>query len=167
MEVLASAEFERPILPPAFPIIWRHSVGYEAARTDRVFNYRRPSRYPAAIIQATDESHLVQGVLLAKKLGSRASVISGGHSWAAWGVRDDAIVIDLEKYYEFDFDEKTAILKASPSMTGRLICKLLAPYGHWFPGGHCGEVGIGGFLLQGGIGWNTKVRINFPGLRII
>ena len=36
----------------------------------------------------------------------------------------------------------------------------LAPYldarGRFFPGGHCPTVGIGGFLLQGGQGWNAR-----------
>ena len=27
-----------------------------------------------------------------------------------------------------------------------------------FPGGHCPDVGLGGFLLQGGMGWNCRVR---------
>ena len=35
-----------------------------------------------------------------------------------------------------------------------------APYleerGRFFPGGHCPTVGIGGFLLQGGQGWNAR-----------
>ena len=27
----------------------------------------------------------------------------------------------------------------------------------FFAGGHCPDVGLGGFLLQGGMGWNCKV----------
>jgi FAD/FMN-containing dehydrogenase len=145
-----------PKLPPAFPIIWRHSVGYEAARTQRVFNYRRPTRYPAAIVQATDEDHVVQAVNLANDLGCRVSIMSGGHSWAAWGVRDGAILIDLGQLYEFDLDEQTGVLKVAPGMTGRMVNRLLATHGRWFPGGHCPNVALGGFLLQGGIGWNCK-----------
>jgi FAD/FMN-containing dehydrogenase len=29
-----------------------------------------------------------------------------------------------------------------------------------FPGGHCPDVGLGGFVLQGGMGWNCKVSEN-------
>ena len=37
---------------------------------------------------------------------------------------------------------------------------MLAPYlaerGRFFVGGHCPTVGVGGFLLQGGQGWNAR-----------
>ncbi|KAK4234685.1 hypothetical protein C8A03DRAFT_37521 [Achaetomium macrosporum] len=122
-------------LPPNFPIIWRGEVGYEQARVGRVFNYRRPSRYPIAVVEATTEDDIVEAVGLANEIGCRVSVRSGGHSWAVWS---------------------TGILRASPSNTGRLTNKLLGAYGRMFPGGHCPEVALGGFLLQGGMGWNCK-----------
>ncbi|KAI1338655.1 hypothetical protein F5Y15DRAFT_123754 [Xylariaceae sp. FL0016] len=145
-------------LPPAFPIIWREDIRYEHARVSRVFNFRRPSRYPVAVVEATKESHVVAAVRLANELGCRVSVRSGGHSWAAWSVREGAILIDLGKYCDFHFDEATGVLQASPSLQGRVVNKLLSPYGRFFPGGHCPEVGLGGFTLQGGMGWNCKVR---------
>ncbi|KAM5349870.1 hypothetical protein ACJ41O_006375 [Fusarium nematophilum] len=147
---------KRPDLPPSFPIIWHDSVGYEKARTGRIFNHLRPHRYPLAVVEATDESHIVEAVRLANELGCRVSVRSGGHSWAAWSVREGSILIDLGKYYEFSLDDKTGVLKASPSMTGRMVNRLLAARGRMFPGGHCPEVALGGFLLQGGMGWNCK-----------
>ena len=36
---------------------------------------------------------------------------------------------------------------------------LLLQHGFMFPGGHCPDVGLGGFLLQGGMGWNCKASI--------
>jgi FAD/FMN-containing dehydrogenase len=150
----------QPELPPSFPIIWKDSIAYERARVGRVFNYRRPSRYPRAVVEATTESHIVEAVRLANQLGCRVSVRSGGHSWAAWSVRDDAILIDLGKFFHFHLDNETGILQASPSMTGRMVNRLLDPHGRMFPGGHCPDVALGGFLLQGGMGWNCKVRIS-------
>ncbi|EFX03505.1 oxidoreductase [Grosmannia clavigera kw1407] len=143
-------------LPASFPIIWKGDTGYEKARIGRVFNYRRPDRFPVAVVEATAESHIVETVRLAAKMGYRVSARSGGHSWAVWSVRDEAILIDLGRYHEFSFDTNTGIATASPSTTGRLINKLLEPYGRIFPGGHCPEVALGGFLLQGGMGWNCK-----------
>ncbi|KAM0433838.1 hypothetical protein ACHAQK_009060 [Fusarium lateritium] len=143
-------------LPSSFPIIWRDDVNWEKARVGRVFNHRRPSRQPLAVIEATREDHIVEAVRLARTLGSRVSVRSGGHSWAAWSVREGAILIDLGKYHEFLLDADTGVLQASPSITGRMVNKLLASHGRMFPGGHCPEVALGGFLLQGGMGWNCK-----------
>lgn len=148
----------KPELPPSFPIIWKDSITYEHARVGRVFNHRRPSRYPLAVVEATTEAHIVEAVRLANQLGCRVSVRSGGHSWAAWSVRDDAVLIDLGKFFHFHLENETGILQASPSMTGRMVNRLLDPHGRMFPGGHCPDVALGGFLLQGGMGWNCKAR---------
>lgn len=146
-------------LPPSFPIIWREEAHYEKARVGRVFNYRRPARFPIAVVEATTEKHIVDTMRLASEIGCRVAVRSGGHSWAVWSVRDDSILIDLGKYHEFDLDDKTNVLKASPSTTGRLLNTLLSARGLMFQSGHCPEVAVGGFLLQGGMGWNCRVRV--------
>ena len=143
--------------PPSFPIIWQESSAYENARVGRVFNDRRPSRYPLAVVEATNDGHIVQAVRLANELGCRVSVRSGGHSWAAWSVRQGTILIDLAKYNEFSLDDSTGVVAVTPSTTSRQINNLLGIRGRMFPGGHCPEVGLGGFLLQGGMGWNCKV----------
>ncbi|CAK7218372.1 hypothetical protein SBRCBS47491_003487 [Sporothrix bragantina] len=145
-----------PSLSPSFPIHWRGDLHYDHARIGRVFNHRRPERYPLAVVEAKREEHIVEAVKLANTLGCRVSVRSGGHSWAAWSVRDDVILIDLGKYYEFAYDEETKVAKVAPSMTGRMLNTILAHHGRLFPGGHCPDVGIGGFALQGGMGWNCK-----------
>ncbi|RDL31069.1 Uncharacterized protein BP5553_09858 [Venustampulla echinocandica] len=144
---------------PALPIVWKDAAGennYEKERVDRIFNAIKPNRYPRAIIKATHPSHVQEAVQLANKLQCRVSVRSGGHSWAAWSVRDDAILIDLEGLHEIDLDEDKTIVKASPSTTGAMLNEVLVPKGLMFGGGHCPDVGIGGFLLQGGMGWNCK-----------
>ncbi|KAL6412020.1 uncharacterized protein AUP68_04400 [Ilyonectria robusta] len=150
------AAFAELGLPPSLPIVWQDSVVYERARVGRVFNYRRPERYPRAVVEATCEDHIVAAVRLANKIGCRVSVRSGGHSWAAWSVREGAVLIDLGKFFHFHLDKETGILEASPSMTGRMVNGLLAPHNRMFPGGHCPDVALGGFLLQGGMGWNCK-----------
>jgi FAD/FMN-containing dehydrogenase len=145
---------------PPLPIVWRESAApeiYEQARVGRVFNERRPSRYPRAVVEATHPEHVLEAVQLANKLGCRISVRSGGHSWAAWSVRDDAILIDLGNYKYIQIDAKKKVAIASPSTTGLMLNDQLAPLGLMFGGGHCPDVGIGGFLLQGGMGWNCKV----------
>lgn len=147
----------KPAVSPSFPIIWKDNVAYERARVGRVFNYRRPSRFPIAVVEATTEAHVVEAVKLANQLGCRVSVRSGGHSWAAWSVRDDAVLIDFGKLFHFHLDAETGVLEASPSMTGRMVNRLLEPHGRLFPGGHCPDVALGGFLLQGGMGWNCRV----------
>lgn len=143
----------------SLPIIWRddnNQESYEKARIGRLFNHRRPERFPLAIVEATCENDIVQAVKLASSNDARVSVRSGGHSWAAWSVRDDAVLIDLGNYHHLSLNESSGILEASPSTTGKVLNAYLVERGYMFPGGHCPDVGIGGFLLQGGMGWNCK-----------
>ncbi|KAH7391986.1 hypothetical protein BKA66DRAFT_580070 [Pyrenochaeta sp. MPI-SDFR-AT-0127] len=138
------------------PIFWRSGTAeeeYERARVGRVFNHRRPNRFPVAVVEATNEDHVLQTVQLARQKDLRISVRSGGHSWAAWSVRDNAILIDLGNYRQVELNEETGIVVVSPSTTGTVINSMLEEKGLFFPGGHCPDVGLGGFLLQGGMGW--------------
>lgn len=144
----------------SMPIIWRSVTAedeYERARVGRVFNHRRPSRFPVAVVEATNEEHILRAVQLAQKKNLRVSVRSGGHSWAAWSVRDNAILIDLGNYRHIELREDTGVVVVSPSTTGSMINSMLSEKGLFFPGGHCPDVGLGGFLLQGGMGWICRV----------
>src|SRR5690349_2858072 len=118
--------------------------GYEEARVGRIFNARRPDRYPAAVLLAEGVEDVVAGVDLARARGWPVSVRSGGHSWAAWSLRDNALLIDLGRLDQLAYDEATGIVVAGPAVRGGLD---LAPYlsarGRAFPGGHCPGVGLG------------------------
>lgn len=142
-------------------ITWRDSadpVVYEEARVGRVFNHRRPKRYPIAVVKATCVKDIIAAVKLAKERKCRVAVRSGGHSWAAWSVRDESILIDLGNYKEWTVDAGNRVVQATPSVTGRELNSMLTEqHGLMFPGGHCPDVGLGGFLLQGGMGWNCRV----------
>ncbi|KAJ5620121.1 hypothetical protein N7510_004105 [Penicillium lagena] len=141
-------------------IVWRNSTddgAYEDARIGRVFNYRRPQRFPLAVVIATCQDDIVAAVKLAAEKNCRVAVRSGGHSWAAWSVRDNSILIDLGNYKVLEVDGPNQRAIASPSTTGRELNSVLTQqYGLMFPGGHCPDVGLGGFLLQGGMGWNCR-----------
>lgn len=137
-------------------LISRGQEDYERARVGRVFNHRRPERYPEAVVEPTSEAELVRAVCYARDNAMKISIRSGGHSWAAWSVRDDTLLIDLGKYQYLTFDEDTQVAVASPSTTGEILNGYLTKRGYMFNGGHCPSVGIGGFLLQGGMGWNCR-----------
>ncbi|TEA21066.1 6-hydroxy-D-nicotine oxidase [Colletotrichum sidae] len=168
-----------PPLPP-LPILFAESTPfttYSLAVWGRVFNARRDfSRRPVAVVQATRRAHVVAAAKLAAERGWRVSVRSGGHSWAAWSVRDEALLLDLGDLGKHQggedglaYDKVTGVVSVAPARTGREVNAFLAGQtggpgddggdeggGRWFPGGHCPDVGLGGFLLQGGMGWNCK-----------
>ncbi|KAH9907509.1 FAD-binding domain-containing protein [Xylariomycetidae sp. FL2044] len=148
-------------LPIPLPVVWRDSTEpdafYEAA-WGRVFNRRRDDknttqRTPRAVVRASTPEHVRRAVELAGREGCRVSVRSGGHSWAAWSVRRDAVLIDLGELKHVAYDRDTKIATCSPSTTGEQLNEFLEGEGRLFAGGHCPDVGLGGFLLQGGMGW--------------
>jgi hypothetical protein len=138
-------------------IYYPGDAGFEEARIGRVFNGRRPDRQPAAVLIAESDQDVIDGVLLARSQNWPISVRSGGHSWAAWSVREDALLIDLGMLRDISFDEATGVVSARPAVKGGdELDPFLEARGRFFNGGHCPSVGIGGFLLQGGQGWAAR-----------
>ena len=136
----------------------RGQPGYEDARVGRVFNARHPDRFPAAVLLAADDADLVAGVRWARERGLRVSVRAGGHSWAAWSVRDDALLIDLGGLRDLHYVPSSGVATVRPAVRGGTeLAPFLAGHDRAFPGGHCESVGLGGYLLQGGQGWNSRV----------
>jgi hypothetical protein len=132
-------------------------AGFADAAVSRIFNQRRPSRRPAAVLRAAGVADVAAGVRLAAAEGLRVAVRAGGHSWAAWSLRDDTLLIDLAAFTAMDYDEATRTVTAGPAVRGGLdLDPFLAARGRFFAGGHCPTVGLGGFLLQGGMGWNCR-----------
>jgi FAD/FMN-containing dehydrogenase len=140
-------------------LILRGDPGYEQARVGRIFNARRPDRFPAAVLLAADDDDVIEGVRLAAERGWTVTVRSGGHSWAAWSLRDDALLIDLDAMRDIAYSPAAGVVSARPAVQGgQELAPYLAERGRAFPGGHCASVGLGGYLLQGGQGWNGRAR---------
>ncbi|KAI0022852.1 FAD binding domain protein [Xylariomycetidae sp. FL0641] len=148
---------KRPLPLPIVRNSDANGAEFQEAVWGRVFNGRRDlSRVPRAVVQASTAAHVRAAVELAGREGCRVSVRSGGHSWAGWSVRQDALLIDLGNLKDISYDEETKIVSCSPSTTGSDLNEFLGTKDRLFAGGHCPDVGLGGFLLQGGMGWNCK-----------
>ncbi|MGP2442592.1 FAD-binding oxidoreductase [Streptomyces sp. JW3] len=137
-------------------VIRRGDTGYEQARLGAVWNARKPERFPDVIVLAEDEQDVVRAVRLAREEGHRISVRSGGHSWVGNGVRDGGLLVDLSRLQEITVDSAARTATVQPSAKGPAVQAALAPHGLFFPTGHAPTVGIGGFILGGGYGWNSR-----------
>lgn len=142
------------------PIFWRDhgdKAAYEAART-RVFTTKIPDRYPTAVVRPRTDGHVVESIRLAADLGARVAVRSGGHSWACWSIRQDSVLVDLVDFKRLDYVEATQVVTTTTSVTSSEMTAFLGERGRFVPTGHCAGVGLGGFMLQGGMGHNSRVR---------
>src|SRR3954465_1050243 len=99
-------------------IVWRGEAGFADAAHGRVFNARKPEREPAAVAFPTSDDDGIEAVKLARAPGLQVSVRAGGHSWAAWSVRDEALLVDLGGMRSVDYDPDTGIAVANPAVQG-------------------------------------------------
>ena len=138
-------------------IFWRNDTGYEQARRSAVSNGRNPDRYPDVIVRAASNGDVVAAVQLAKERSLKIGIRSGGHSWAASFLRDGGMLLDLSQMKDFSVDVGTRTATIQPGLKGADLNRALLKDRLFFPSGHCRPVSLGGFLLQGGFGWNSRL----------
>jgi FAD/FMN-containing dehydrogenase len=138
-------------------VLRRRDDGYEEARRASVRNARVPDRYPDLIVQAETDDDVIAAVRLAREKGMQIGVRSGGHSWAASFLRDGGVLLDLSRMHDAAVDPVARLAAVQPGLTGTALNRRLAEHDLFFPTGHCTNVGLGGFLLQGGFGWNSRL----------
>ncbi|MFE7772506.1 FAD-binding oxidoreductase [Streptomyces sp. NPDC057445] len=136
-------------------LVQRGDADYEAVRASMVWNGLKPERCPEVIVRAASERDVPAAVALARSRGLRIAVRARGHSWCGSSLRSDGMLIDLARLRRFDIDVTSATATVRPAVTGGELGRELAARGFSFPTGHCGSVAFGGYLLGGGLGWNS------------
>lgn len=132
----------------------RQDEGYERRRQEIVWNDLVPDRYPAVILRPANRSELAEAVRSAASTGHRVSVKSGGHNWLGSALRDEALLLDLGGLSRVEVDVEARRATVEPGATHKILADAIVPHGLAFPIGHCPSVGLGGFLMAGGTGWN-------------
>lgn len=131
--------------------------GYEAARRETVWNSLVPQRFPEVIVQACDTDDVVAAIRYARAQGHQVGVRSGGHSWNASHLRDGGMLLDVSRLGHCRVDANAMIAHVGPGVVASAFATDLDAQGLFFPAGHCEGIRLGGYLLQGGYGWNSKV----------
>jgi FAD/FMN-containing dehydrogenase len=134
----------------------RGGPGYAAARADAVWNARKPGCQPAVIVVAADEADVVTAVNYARAHGLQVSVRSGGHSWYGIHLRDGGLLLDLSRMRGMAVDPGSRTAVVGAGVLGADLHEAVDAHGLFFPVGHGPDVGIAGFLLGGGYGWNSR-----------
>jgi FAD/FMN-containing dehydrogenase len=138
-------------------LLRRNDAGYEAARRDCVWNARIADRFPDVIVQAGSEEDVARAVGLAREEEMKIGVRSGGHSWAGSHLRDGGMLLDLSRLTAFSVDAESATAVVQPGIRGSNLIESLREHDLFFPVGHCRGVALGGYLLQGGYGWLSRI----------
>lgn len=135
----------------------RGAEGYEAARRSTVWNGLVPARFPEVIVQASSPDDVAAALRYARANSLRVSVCSGGRSWTANHLRDGSLLIDVADLDHCSVDTETMTARVGPGKDASAFALELDSEGLFFPAGHCTGIRLGGYLLQGGYGWNSKV----------
>src|SRR6201990_611252 len=136
---------------------FRGADGYETARRATVWNGLLPDRFPDVIVQAHDTDDVVSAIRYARANGHKVAVRSGGHSWAASHLRDGGLLLDVSRLDHCTVDRDRMTADVGPGKIANIFAAELDSQGLFFPTGHCEGIRLGGYLLQGGYGWNSKV----------
>jgi FAD/FMN-containing dehydrogenase len=135
----------------------RGEPGYQDALMGMLFNKREPNRFPDVIVQANGVEDVVAAVREARRLDMRIGVCSGGHSWSANAVRDGGMLLDVSRLAASLIDRQARFALAGPGCGGSDLAAAALRANCFFPAGHCRGVCIGGYLLQGGFGWHSRM----------
>lgn len=128
---------------------------YPAARGDLLYNRRSPDRHPSVIVRARDERDVQATVRYAATHGLTVSPRGSGHNWSGIAMQS-GIVLDLSGLTGLTVDPDACTAEAGPALDNRTMARRLAEHRLAFPLGHCGHVALSGYLLGGGLGWNSE-----------
>ncbi len=138
-------------------VVARGEPEYEATRRAVLWNRLVPERFPDVIVEATSVDDVARAIDYARANEMKVSVRSGGHSWCGAPLREGGMLINVSLLRDISIDQQSQTASVGPGATGGELARALAPAGLAFPVGHCPTVGLGGYLLAGGLGWNSNV----------
>lgn len=128
---------------------------YQTTRQAMIWNARKISRQPEAIVRVANEADVRETVLYARSRGLKVAVRGGGHNWSAPSLRDGGILLDLSGLNKLEVNVDRRMAAVQPGAKSGELAAKLSPLGLAFPVGHCPTVPLSGYLLGGGIGWNS------------
>ncbi len=135
-------------------IIRRTDSNYELWRASMVWYIFKPDRYPDTIIRAESEQDVIEAVNYARETGQKIATRATGHNPARGCLRDGGVLLDTSRFREVEIDADAGTAWVQPGIRSENFIELTRPHGWSFPAAHTGIVGLGGYLIGGGLGWN-------------
>ncbi|GAB4045335.1 DAPG hydrolase family protein [Spirosoma litoris] len=121
-----------------------------------LFNKIDPGKRPSMVVEPKNIQDVIDTINYARSTSKKITVCSGGHSFSANHLRDNSILILMKRFNSYEINVDTLTARAGPGVGGSVLMLELYKHNLFFPAGHCKGVCIGGYLLQGGYGWNGR-----------
>lgn len=135
-------------------IIRRADANYELWRGSMVWYIFKPDRYPDMIVRAESEQDVIEAVNYARETGQKIATRATGHNPARGCLRDGGVLLDTSRFKGVEIDAEAGTAWVEPGIRSEDFVELTRPHGWSFPAAHTGIVGLGGYLIGGGLGWN-------------
>jgi FAD/FMN-containing dehydrogenase len=114
----------------------------------------KPKRFPDTIVRAESEPDVIETINYARENGLKIAVRSTGHNPAKSVVREGGVLLDTGLLRDVEVDAANRTAWIQPGIRAEELLSLTMQHGLVFPAAHTGIVGLGGYLLGGGLGWN-------------
>ena len=138
-------------------LIRKQDKNYEFWRQHMVWHLSKPTHYPDMIVQAKNEQDIINAVQYAAKNKLKVTTRSGGHNAPGAALRD-GVIIDESLLSDIEIDTKNRIASIGGGVKSMALVAAAREKGLSFPVPHCPTVGLSGFTMGGGIGWNYAHR---------
>lgn len=129
------------------PMLTRSSSGYDDAR--KVWN-KAYDRHPLAIARCADLDDVRRCMVFAQRHALPVAIRGGGHSYAGFGVANDAVQVDLRDFNSVRVDPANRLASVGGGARIQDLLTATLAAGFYTPMGSCGAVGVAGLALAGG-----------------
>jgi FAD/FMN-containing dehydrogenase len=150
---IATAPFDELAATLRGEVITPTDPAYDQARA--VYNGMIDQR-PAVIVRCRDAADVVASVSFARTHDLDIAVRGGGHHAAGYGVRDDALVIDLSLLRSTTVDPEHHTVRVDAGCTWGDVDHATVAFGMATPSGFLASTGVAGLTLGGGIGYLAR-----------
>lgn len=134
----------------------RGDAGYDAARERAIWNKRlSEARAPEAIVRCSSADEVAAAIRFGAAHGLQVSPRGSGHHYGAAALRDGGLMLDFGGLDFIEVDAEAQTARVGAGIRGDALTARLAEHDLAFPVGHCADVGLSGYLLAGGFGWNA------------
>jgi FAD/FMN-containing dehydrogenase len=162
---LPAPAFGRTVVRGPSEAAWRHladqlsgpllrSTRFNLSKIARPYNLRYAADLPSAIALCRSAEDVAAAILWCRDNQIPLVVQGGGHSYGGYSMRRGGLMINLLLMREARFSNGTVTVGGG--VRNHALYALLEQHDIAIPHGRCPSVGIGGFLLGGGIGFNMR-----------
>lgn len=135
-------------------VIARDEADFATAQDAILWNGRKQGRVPRLIVKAACVPDVIATIRFAAEHGLRVAPRGGGHNFSGIA-QQGGIVLDLSGLNRVWIDAEARMAEVGPGVTNAELAAALEAKGLAFPVGHCATVPMSGYLLGGGVGWNS------------